>query len=334
MEQAKAAKEAQDQLFKLLDALNQSNSAAQSAEGANARYQKTLADVSAYIANAQAGVEGYSLSLDANTVEGSKNREMLAGLAGDSQNAARKLFEQEVATLGADQAMANYNVRLAEGREGLIQTLEQFGLNRAEAELYADEIYSIPTDAETQVMLETARASQDLHAWLASIPSVVRIGVGTYWASASDEARMLTRANGGTIGYANGGTIQRAAVGLTVGGIGGGISNGTVYGAGTSKSDSVLTRLSTGEEVIQQPYAEMNRGLLKAINRGELHQGSLRPQMIVAAPQAGASLPERVVLVDEDGSILARARVIAESTVAGALAPVSAGNVMSELGVR
>lgn len=332
MEQAKAAKEAQDQLFKLLDALNQSNSAAQGAEAANARYQQTLADVSEYIANAQAGVEGYSLSLDANTVEGSKNREMLAGMAADSQNAAKKLYEQELATLGVDQATSNYTARLAEGREGLIQTLMQFGYTREAAELYADEIYRIPTEAETKFIADTAQATRDVHAWLASIPSVVRIGVGTYWASASDEARMLTRANGGTVGFARGGTIPGAASGWTVG-AGGGVAAGTVYGQGTSKSDSIMVRLSKGEEVIQEPYASMNRGLLKAINRGELHQGSLRPQVIVA-PNSGStqvSLAGARFVMEIDGRAVT---AVVQEQIAGALAPVSAGNVMSELGVR
>lgn len=44
--------------------------------------------------------------------------------------------------------------------------------------------------------------------------------------------------------------------------------DGTVYGQGTSKSDSVMVRLSKGEEVIQEPYASQNRSLLKQINAG------------------------------------------------------------------
>lgn len=72
------------------------------------------------------------------------------------------------------------------------------------------------------------------------------------------------RAFGGTVGagllgFASGGTIP---------GIRGGVRNGTVYGAGTAKSDSILVRLSRGEEVIQEPYASKYRGLLKRINAG------------------------------------------------------------------
>lgn len=72
------------------------------------------------------------------------------------------------------------------------------------------------------------------------------------------------RAFGGTVGagllgFASGGTIP---------GIRGGVRNGTVYGGGTAKSDSILVRLSRGEEVIQEPYASKYRGLLKRINAG------------------------------------------------------------------
>ena len=74
------------------------------------------------------------------------------------------------------------------------------------------------------------------------------------------------RANGGTVGFAGG---------------------GTVFGPGTSKSDSIPTMLSVGEEVIQEPYASQNRALLKAINSGSYGSGYSSPVQYVASPNSG-----------------------------------------------
>lgn len=53
---------------------------------------------------------------------------------------------------------------------------------------------------------------------------------------------------------------------------------GTVHGPGTSKSDSVPVMASVGEEIIQEPYASLNRKLLKEINAGRV-----TPQSFYAA---------------------------------------------------
>lgn len=89
------------------------------------------------------------------------------------------------------------------------------------------------------------------------------------------------KANGGTVGFATGGTIPAFAGGGSVPGLNGGLWDGTVFGAGTSKSDSILVRLSRGEEVIQEPYASRHRGLLKRINQG------LDPQRLAVGGTVG-----------------------------------------------
>lgn len=284
-DQANAAKAATDELFRLVDALMEANNVAQTAEGANARYQQSLADVSEYIANAQAGLEGYSTSIDANTVEGSKNRDMLAGLAADSQSAAAAIYEQEMKTLGAEQATANYRDRLEAGRTALYDQIVALTGNTDAARILTDQIYAIPDEHTTKVLAETAIATRDLDSFIGrlnSIPSVVRTEVRLTQALLYKDPASLYEggSNGGTVGnlpygpvgFANGGTVP---------GLGGYLSGGTVYGRGTSKSDSILTRLSKGEEVVQEPYASANRDLLKSINRGDFHQGMMQPQVIV-----------------------------------------------------
>ncbi|MBL0245606.1 MAG: hypothetical protein IPQ22_17035 [Rhodoferax sp.] len=161
-EQADAARAATDEIFKLIDALMESNDVAQTAEGANARYQQTLADVAEYVANAQAGLEGYSRSIDENTVEGSKNREMLAGMAADSQAAAAAIYEQELKTLGADQATANYRTRLEEGRTALYNTLVELTGNSEAAQILTDKLYAMPSQKDIDVLLNTATATRKL----------------------------------------------------------------------------------------------------------------------------------------------------------------------------
>lgn len=177
MEQADAAKAAADELYGLIEALNESNSTAQTAETTNAQYQRTLAEVAEYVANAQAGVEGYSRSLDANTVEGADNRAMLADLAADSQKSAYATMEQEVATLGAADAATNYQQRLSEGREALILQIEALTGNRDEAVKLADAIYDIPDESETKVIVETAEATGKVEEFKSSLPTTWWVNV-------------------------------------------------------------------------------------------------------------------------------------------------------------
>lgn len=334
-DQANAAKAATDELLGLVNALLESNSIAQAAEGANARYQKTLADVADYVAKAQEGVEGYSRSIDENTVEGSKNREMLAGLAADSQSAAEKLLEQETATIGAEQATANFQARLGEGRQALYNTILGLTGSSEAAQVLTDKLYAIPTPEEIKVMVETATATRNLDTFMGrlnSIPSVVRTEIRTVQSFVYKDPGSLYQGGsmGGTvgslpygpIGFANGGTVP---------GIGGYVAGGTVYGRGTSKSDSILTRLSKGEEVIQEPYASLNRPILKAINRGDFHPGMVQPQVVATGGPVEVSLAGAVLQAELEG---APVTLIVRRQITSALSSASSGALVSSMGVR
>lgn len=88
-------------------------------------------------------------------------------------------------------------------------------------------------------------------------------------------SKMPGHKDGGTVGvdgYASGGTIR---------GINGGVRAGTVYGNGTTKSDSVIVALSRGEEVIQNPYAAKFRPLLKMLNSGIIPMVESAPTIVV-----------------------------------------------------
>lgn len=163
MEQADAAAAAADELRALVDVLMEHNAMGQSAEDANSRYMESLASVREHIEAAREGQEGYSLSMDANTAEGARNRAMLAGLAGDSQAAAQALFEQEMATGDSAAAMENYQKRLQDGRGELINTLEAFGITGEAAEEFADQVYKIPDEKEFELIAETAEAAAKIN---------------------------------------------------------------------------------------------------------------------------------------------------------------------------
>lgn len=210
-DQADAARAATDELFKLVDALMESNNVAQTAESANARYQKTVADVAEYLAKAQEGVEGYSRSLDENTVEGSSNREMLAGMAADSQAAANAIYEQELATIGNEQATANWHQRLADGRQAIYDTILGLTGNAEAAQVLTDKIYQIPTQPEIDVVANTSQATgkiAQLKDLIAGIQRNIEISINavtTATTAGSANGNMFAYANGGIAAYANGG---------------------------------------------------------------------------------------------------------------------------------
>ncbi|UOQ58094.1 phage tail tape measure protein [Leucobacter allii] len=172
MQQGDAAAEAAEALQGLIDALMRANGIGQDSEQANAAYQQTLADVQEHIANAQAGVDGFSASLDANTLEGAKNRDMFAGLAEDSQAVAQAQFDVESATLSAEDAAANYRARLEEGRNALIDQITALTGNRDAAVQFADQVYQIPDIHETEIMAETAKAQADVAAFTSALNDV------------------------------------------------------------------------------------------------------------------------------------------------------------------
>lgn len=214
-DQADAARAATDELFRLVDALMESNNVAQTAEGANARYQKTVADVAEYVAKAQEGVDGYSRSLDRNTVDGSANREMLAGMAADSQTAAAAIYEQELATLGNEQATANYQQRLEAGRQAIYDTALALEGNTAAAAALTDEVYKIPTERELTVVANTSSATgriAQLKDLIAGIQRNIEISI-----NAVTSVGKTSSANGNMVAYANGGIAEFASGGFPTG---------------------------------------------------------------------------------------------------------------------
>ena len=269
------------------------------------------------MANAQAGLEGYSTSIDANTVEGSKNREMLAGLAADSQASAQATMEQEVATLGAEQAAINYRQRLVEGREALINQITALTGNYDAAVALADAIYKIPTQHETDILVDTAQATADITAFTNSFPRVIPfLAKATVDWSDARSAFGLANANGNMFAYANGG-IQEFA--------GGGFPTG-IYSGGPPIHK--FAEPETGwEAYISGKPDQRDRNRRIWVETGErlgMTAGGFSGPVQVSL--AGATLRASI-----DGRPIT---LMIEEQIADALAPVSPGTVMSTLGVR
>lgn len=241
-EAAANASELQSNLQDLIATVNEANGVGQDAVSTNSAYQDALAGVQETIAQAQAGVEGYSTSVDESTEAGSANAAMFAELAAKSQKAAEAQF-------ALDGDTQRYRGTLEAGRQALYDQILGLTGSADAAQALTDKVYAMPTQHEIDIIAETSEAQRRLDA--------INSSLATFHASKQNLVAYVRTVEG----HANGGTVGAvAAMGMA--------SGGTVYGPGTSKSDSILTRLSAGEEVIQEPWASMHRGLLKDINAG------------------------------------------------------------------
>lgn len=267
-----AAEDTSEAISDLASEIMNFGSAQISADEAAIKFQEQLAALNERIAEGEVG-------LSANTEAGRENIQSLLSLAKATSESAAK-------TLEATGSQSAANDVLQVGRDKLVAAAQAYGMTAAEAEAYINQILATPQTVATAVQLNgIQQATYDLDTYLgrlASVPSVVSTEVRQFQALVyRDPASLYAgEAYGGTVGYAAGGTI---------GGIGGYVSGGTVFGRGGTKSDSVLVRLSRGEEVIQEPYASMYRRELKQMNRGDFAPSSMTQQPIIVIPQAPAA---------------------------------------------
>lgn len=215
--------------------------------------------------------------LEKNTDKGRDNHKSLLDLAEAANKSA-------ASTLNATGSQDAASAALQRGRDALINAATQYGMTAAEAQAYADKVLATPETITTTFNANTAAAEAVIARYKALMSDVG--GVINTTLNVMTNLTGEKKASGGTVGHAYGGTIGLAQGG-TIPGINGGVRNGTVYGLGTAKSDSVNVNLSRGEEVIQEPYASLNRPLLKAINRGDFMNGVAPAQSAVVVREIG-----------------------------------------------
>ena len=311
LEAASGAGDLRDELDQLIATINEANGVGQDAITANLNYKDALADVDEYVQNARDGVDGYTATLDENTQEGRDNMGMLLDIASSAQEAADAQF-------ALDGDTDAYRQTLLDSRQALIDRARDLGANKEEAEALADQIFRIPDDTEWEVIAETQAASTALENFV------------NRWQGKTISMSMFLDTSGGNVaaasaaarytGYAN---AYYQSEGRS--------SGGAIYGPGTGTSDDAgLYRLSNGEHVLTADDVDDMGGQSAVYEFRRALQSGWKPEArdnttwvptygsgsTGAAPQQVAvSFPETVTLVDENGSILSRARVVAEDVV-------------------
>jgi TP901 family phage tail tape measure protein len=236
---ADAAAETDSNLLKLIETINKANGVGQDASSANIAYQKTLDDVDAQIQKINEGTEGYAKTLDITTAAGRDNRTLLDDLAKSNQDAATAQFNLD----GNTDA---FKKTLEAGRQAVIDRAIDLGATAEQAQALADNIAKVPTDIAIKALLDASQPDAELDA------------LRTKFKNIGGMLMTLPALQALTI------PMRNNPFALADGKAGG----GTVFGPGTSKSDSVPHMLSVGEEVIQEPYASMYRQQLKQMNNG------------------------------------------------------------------
>lgn len=131
--------------------------------------------------------------------------------------------------------------KLISMKQTIIDNAVAHGEDRAQVQQYVDTLFKIPASIPpTKIEVDTAAAMAALDAFKAKYKSL-------------GDTINLTATGGAGLGSG----LMKAP---------GHADGGTVAGPGTSTSDSILTRLSVGEEVIRTASASQARPFLKAFN--------------------------------------------------------------------
>ena len=153
--EADAVDDLSSQLGSLIDRINAANGVAQDAITANARYQSALEGLSEQ-------VEKNGTSLDENTAAGSANAAALSDVAQAAQVAAEAQFQQDLATMSADDAAKKWNETLAAQKQAFIDSAVSAGYNADQVRALADRIFQMPDKKQVAVLVETAAAQSQI----------------------------------------------------------------------------------------------------------------------------------------------------------------------------
>lgn len=260
--------------------------------------------------DATASLEENKATLDINTQAGRDNRSALDNMAGSALR-----VQQQMYATGASQAEVSAKTDAMRGQ--LFNAARQFGLTEAEASAYVDQLLATPPDVVTRVVLTGVEQA---------IADAARVRNAYYnmarqAATSSAPAPLGGFRDGGLVGgYAAGGPVQRFP------------SGGSVFGAGGPRDDLVPAWLSNGEFVVNAAATRVNRGLLQAINAGQLVSPTAATTM-VRAPGTSAeratvapSITYGSVYVTNVDELMVKQRVAAQDAAAMAgLASIAAG---------
>jgi hypothetical protein len=227
------------------------NGVPQTLEAANI---KVAADFITLAANIQTSMKtmgaAQATSLDINTATGNANHQWVLTAVQDAQAQADAVVASETKQgIAVTTAKADGDAALAKNRQSIIDHATQAGLDAGQVSGLVDQILRLPKDKTVKLEADATQAMMtvaQLQAALDRLTANSQIVANQY--AAGNVYTTYKHADGGTIGMAGGGSVQ---------------------GPGGPKSDSVPAWLSTGEEVIQNPWSSRFRPVLKALNVGD-----------------------------------------------------------------
>lgn len=215
--EADAVADLNSKLTDLINQINDANGVAVDAITANANYLSALDGLAAQ-------VEKTGTSLDESTVSGSANAAALGDLAEKARDAAEAQFEQDLATMTADEAAKKWNGTLGAQRQAFIDSAMAAGYNAGEVQALADRIFQMPDEKTIDMLVETAQAQN-------AIDRFVTLNDGR-------RVKVHVDVEGNQSFNVGGKTVSAFSKG------------GPVRGPGSTTSDDVPALLSAGEHVL------------------------------------------------------------------------------------
>lgn len=289
-EAAQTAKSLTDEIFALIDAVNESNGLGQDAVTTNARWLDSLGGIADEVQRqrdafeqANGTLDGFTLSLDESTRTGSQNAAMLAEVAGSAKTAADAQYQLDLQTMSSKDATDKYADTLAAQRQAFIDSATQAGFNADEVQKLADKVFALPDSKTMQIIAETAAAAgglEDLARRINNLPNQKRINI------------VLEMPNGTKV------SDQQLANQL---GIGGYAAGGRIPGP-ISYRDNRIAMVATGEYIVNTAATMRHLPLLEAINSGQQitgyeNGGLVRPEY--ASSYSGAYYASRGPAIGE-----------------------------------
>lgn len=217
--EAEAVSDLNSNLTDLINQINSANDVAVDAITANANYLSALDGLSAQ-------AEKLGLSLDETTVAGSANASAMGDIASKARDAAEAQFEQDLATMSADDAAKKWNTTLGAQKQAFIDSAVAAGYNSDQVKALADRIFQMPPEKTIDMLVETAAAQS-------KIDKFITLNNGK-------RVKVFVDAEGG----------QSYKVGSKTVSADGMAGGGPVHGPGPKGVDSELRMLAPGEHVL------------------------------------------------------------------------------------
>lgn len=255
--QADAVADLNTQLTDLIDKINVANGVAVDAITANANYLSALDGLAAQ-------AEKTGTSLDETTVAGSANAAAMGDLAEKARDAAAAQFEQDLATMSADDAAKKYADTLAAQKQAFIDSATAAGYNADQVKALADRIFQMPDKKTFDMLVETAAAQNAIDKFI-TLNDGKRVKVHV-----DVEGNQSFNVGGKTVsGFSRGGPVR---------------------GPGTRTSDSIDAKLSDGEYVLTADDVDRAGGTAKVDEWRATLAGNRAPQAphLIAAPDSEA----------------------------------------------